>query len=307
MRSDGSSSEGLRQLRRKVGDGRHERINCCVATPSSLTRTPKPASTAPPAWHSQSKQQKRTTHPLIVPKLKEKGVRVRSAEFFGVGLKGGREKEELFCQVDAVAVLQGLFSPQAPCRKRPRRRAAHQEARATASRYCDDNIHICFPSNTLEARTNSLAQGSTVSADEQAQDQDELTDSDNLMLLDDTKHTSYIYDIERELASIEAEEKRISFLPDIEKVLNAIPNSILSEPKPEQNELVLYRVPRSLTVTEDQDNVRKAIIESRARARARQAESSAYSPSVVPQSDDKDNSVFTFEADDVMDVDSLQQ
>ncbi|RAO72753.1 uncharacterized protein BHQ10_008765 [Talaromyces amestolkiae] len=150
--------------------------------------------------------------------------------------------------------------------------------------------------------------GSTVSADEQAQDQDELTDSDNLMLLDDTKHTSYIYDIERELASIEAEEKRISFLPDIEKVLNAIPNSVLSEPKPqEQNELVLYHVPRSLTVTEDQDNVRKAIIESRARARARQAESIAYSPSVVPQSDDKDNSVFTFEADDVMDVDSLQQ
>jgi hypothetical protein len=152
-----------------------------------------------------------------------------------------------------------------------------------------------------------LAQGSTVSADEQAQDQDELTDSDNLMILDDTKHTSYIYDIERELASVEAEEKRISFLPDIEKVLNAIPKSVLLEPKPEQNELVLYRVPRSLTVTEDQDNVRKAIIESRARARARQADRNAYSPSVVPQSDDKDNSVFTFEADDVMDVDSPQQ
>lgn len=166
---------------------------------------------------------------------------------------------------------------------------------------------ICFSSNTLEAQTNSLAQGSTVSADEQAQDQNELTDSDNVMLLDDTKHTSYIHDIERELASIEAEEKRISFLPDIEKVLNAIPKSVLSEPKPEQNELVLYRVPRSLTVTEDQDNVRKAIIESRARARARRAESSAYSPSVVPQSDEKDNSVFTFEADDMMDVDSLQQ
>lgn len=144
------------------------------------------------------------------------------------------------------------------------------------------------------------------STDEQARDHDGLTDSDNLMALDDTKHTSYIYDIERELASIEAEEKRISFLPDIEKVLNAIPQSVLSEPKPEQTELVLYGVPRSLTVTEDQDNVRKAIIESRARARARQAELSAYSPSVVPQSADKDNSVFTFEADDVMDLDSMQ-
>lgn len=152
-----------------------------------------------------------------------------------------------------------------------------------------------------------MAQGLTGSADEEAQDQNELTDSGNVMILDDTKHTSYIYDIERELASIEAEEKRIAFLPDIEKVLNAIPKSVISEPKPEQNELVLYRVPRSLTVTEDQDNVRKAIIESRARARARQAERSAYSPSVVPKSDDKDNSVFTFEADDLMDVDSLQQ
>ncbi|EED15987.1 hypothetical protein TSTA_011030 [Talaromyces stipitatus ATCC 10500] len=148
--------------------------------------------------------------------------------------------------------------------------------------------------------------GSTVSADEQAKQQDELTDSDNVMMLDDTKHTSYIYDIERELASIEAEEKRISFLPDIEKALNAIPKSILSEPKPEQNELVLYRVPRSLTVAEDQDNVRKAIIESRARARARHTERSTYSPSIVPPSDDRDNLVFTFEADDVMDVDSLQ-
>jgi hypothetical protein len=152
-----------------------------------------------------------------------------------------------------------------------------------------------------------LAQGSAVSADEQAKEQDELTDSDNVMILDDTKHTNYIYDIERELASIEAEEKRISFLPDIEKALNAIPKSVLSEPKPKQNELVLYRVPRSLTVAEDKDNVRKAIIESRARARAQQAERCAYAPSVVPPSDDKDNSVFTFEADDVMDVDSLQQ
>lgn len=152
-----------------------------------------------------------------------------------------------------------------------------------------------------------MAQGSTISADKQAKEQDELTDSDNLMILDDTKHTSYIYDIERELASIEAEEKRISYLPDIEKVLNAIPKSVLAEPEPKQNELVLYRVPHSLTVAEDQDNVRKAIIESRTRARARQAERNTCAPSVVPPSDDKDNEVVTLEADDAMDVDSLQQ
>lgn len=127
------------------------------------------------------------------------------------------------------------------------------------------------------------------------------------MHLDDTRHTSYIYDIERELASIEAEEKRISFLPDIEKALNAVPQSIISAPKPEQNELVLYRVPHSLTVAEDQDNVRKAIIESRARVRARQAERGETAPAIVPSAEDKDNSAFVFEAGDPMDLDSQQQ
>jgi len=88
------------------------------------------------------------------------------------------------------------------------------------------------------------------------------------MLLDDTKNTTYIYDIDRELAGIEEEEKHILFIPDIEKALNAIPKAVLQDPKPE-NELVLYGIPRSLTVTEDKDAVRKAIIESRARAKTK--------------------------------------
>jgi hypothetical protein len=88
------------------------------------------------------------------------------------------------------------------------------------------------------------------------------------MLLDDTKHTTYIYDIDRELAGIEEEEKHLIFIPEIEKALNAIPRAVLhDDPKPE-NELVLYGIPRSLTVAEeDKDAVRKAIIESRARAK----------------------------------------
>ncbi|CRG92219.1 hypothetical protein PISL3812_09275 [Talaromyces islandicus] len=92
------------------------------------------------------------------------------------------------------------------------------------------------------------------------------------MLLDDTKHTTYIYDIDRELAGIEEEEKHNLFIPDIEKALNAIPRAVLHDrPKPE-NELVLYGIPRSLTVAEeDKDAVRKAIIESRARAKTHSA------------------------------------
>ena len=125
------------------------------------------------------------------------------------------------------------------------------------------------------------------------------------MILDDTPHTSYIYDIEQELASIEAQEKRISFLPDIEKTLNAIPRSLLSEPKPD-NELVLYHIPRSLTVTEeDKDSVRKAIIESRARVRARQSEHSAHADSIAPSPLDNKHGL-AIEADDGMDVDSQQ-
>lgn len=124
------------------------------------------------------------------------------------------------------------------------------------------------------------------------------------MFLDDTAHTSYIYDIEQELASIEAQEKQISFLPDIEKTLNAVPRSLLKEPKPD-NELVLYRIPRSLTVTEEShDTVRKAIIESRARVRARQSEGSAHPASIAPSPHHKRN--LAFEADDDMDVDSQQ-
>lgn len=144
-----------------------------------------------------------------------------------------------------------------------------------------------------------------MSQDEHKKKQDELTDSDD-MFLDDTQHTSYIYNIERELASIEAEERRISFLPDIEKTLNAIPKSLLKAPRTEQNEVVLYRVPRSLTVSEDRDSVRKAIIESRARVRAQQAERGAQQVSIVPFSPVKDNTAFTFEAGESMDVDSQQ-
>jgi len=63
------------------------------------------------------------------------------------------------------------------------------------------------------------------------------------MLLDDTKYTSYVHDIDREIEDIESHEEHIVFLPDIEKTLAAIPRAVLGQPKPRNNELVLYRPP----------------------------------------------------------------
>jgi len=99
------------------------------------------------------------------------------------------------------------------------------------------------------------------------------------MQLDDSKHKVYIHDIDAELSSSdESDEGRLVFLPDIKKHLreSRIPPSVLANRDGElagmNKEMVLYRVPSSLTVPEEQDSVRKAIIETRARARKRQEE-----------------------------------
>lgn len=96
------------------------------------------------------------------------------------------------------------------------------------------------------------------------------------MHLDDTKHKVYIYDLDAELSESESsDDGRLVFLPNIEKHLreSRIPASILANSEGElagNNQLVLYNIPSSLTIPEEQDNVRKAIIETRARAREKQ-------------------------------------
>lgn len=92
---------------------------------------------------------------------------------------------------------------------------------------------------------------------------------DDWMPIDETKDRVYICDLDQELADIESDEENPIFLPDIEKHLNRIPPHLLKTkvPHPTQhNQLVLYSIPQSLSVPEDQDSVRKAIIEARARA-----------------------------------------
>lgn len=97
---------------------------------------------------------------------------------------------------------------------------------------------------------------------------------DDCMQVEDTPHRVYIHDLAAELSDIESDEENPVFLSDIEKHLAKIPMHVLvgPEPKPTRdNQLVLYNIPSSLTVPEEQDSVRKAIVEARARVRERQA------------------------------------
>lgn len=102
---------------------------------------------------------------------------------------------------------------------------------------------------------------------------------DEWMQVDDTRHKVYIYNIDDELASdsdAEGDGDRVVFLPDIEKHLraNRIPPQILGAPADVDDladkQLVLYHVPSSISVPEEQDSVRRAILEARERMRGRQ-------------------------------------
>ncbi|KIM97908.1 hypothetical protein OIDMADRAFT_129240 [Oidiodendron maius Zn] len=97
----------------------------------------------------------------------------------------------------------------------------------------------------------------------------------DVMRLDDSKHKVYIYDLDAELSESESDDGKLVFLPDIEKHLreSRIPPPVLANCEGElagNKQLVLYNIPSSLTVPEERDNVRKAIMEARARVRERQ-------------------------------------
>lgn len=103
-----------------------------------------------------------------------------------------------------------------------------------------------------------------------------LPTPDETMQLDDSKHKVYIYNIDDELSSDSESDDpgKLVFLPDIEKHLraNRIPPSVLANSEGELAgmQVVLYSDPKSLTIPEEKDSVRKAIIESRQRAREQQ-------------------------------------
>ncbi|KUM57467.1 hypothetical protein ACN42_g9713 [Penicillium freii] len=101
----------------------------------------------------------------------------------------------------------------------------------------------------------------------------ELSSPTDAMILDDTKHTTYIHNLDQEL--MEADSPGLVFSPFVQKVLS-VPQSVLSDSKPSGKELVLYTEPSSLTVPKEKDNVRRAILESRARARENKVPEDLY-------------------------------
>lgn len=129
------------------------------------------------------------------------------------------------------------------------------------------------------------------------------------MQVEDTPHRVYIHDLAAELSDIESDEENPIFLSDIEKHLAKIPKHVLVGPEPKatkDNQLVLYNVPTSLTVTPEKDSVRKAIVEARARLREQQANPVVEPERVLARSEAPvvpRNMPSTLEDPDAMDID----
>ncbi|BCS03869.1 uncharacterized protein AKAW2_70747S [Aspergillus luchuensis] len=87
------------------------------------------------------------------------------------------------------------------------------------------------------------------------------------MLLDDTKDTIYIHDLDRELEDIESKDNCLDILPGVAERMSTIPKSLVANTTSPCNELVLYTEPTSLSIPKEEDNVRKALIATRERAR----------------------------------------
>lgn len=122
----------------------------------------------------------------------------------------------------------------------------------------------------------------------------------DMMMLDDTEHTVYIHDLDRELAEAESSEDHSIFLSAIGEKLAVIPKSLVAQSKPNCQALVLYQEPTSLSVPRDKDNAGKALAETRERAR------SLYNASSVDESQQAHLSHRPCEQDG-MDVDDTTQ
>ena len=94
------------------------------------------------------------------------------------------------------------------------------------------------------------------------------------MPVDESRDRVYIHNLDDEIADAESDEESLVFLPDIEKKLAQLPKSVLgSDNAPASGkEMVLYSVPESISIPKDRDIVRKAMIESRHRAQAKQVQ-----------------------------------
>lgn len=103
----------------------------------------------------------------------------------------------------------------------------------------------------------------------------------------DVDNVIYISDLDSSSSSDNEDERdRVAFHPELAKKLAKIPYTLANDssssspksfpsPPSTSTDLVLYRVPTSITVPEQKDSVRRAIIEARERARQKQANASA--------------------------------
>jgi len=137
------------------------------------------------------------------------------------------------------------------------------------------------------------------------------------MQVEDTPNRVYIHDLAAELSDIESDEENPIFLGDIEKHLSKIPEYILKGPElkaTRNNQLVLYNVPSSISVSQEQENVRKAIVEARARMREKQASGlvkprlephSQPRPSTAPKKPQQEDVALAEHDPDDMEIDEL--
>ncbi|KAI9669363.1 MAG: hypothetical protein M1831_000399 [Alyxoria varia] len=98
-------------------------------------------------------------------------------------------------------------------------------------------------------------------------------DNPDLMQVEDTKDRIFIHNLDEELAEVADDGEQIVFLPEIEKRLSNLPKRLLTSDQTASSkgkEVVLYNVPASLSIPEDKDSVRKAMLEARARAQENQ-------------------------------------
>ena len=128
------------------------------------------------------------------------------------------------------------------------------------------------------------------------------------MLLDDTQHTIFIHDIDREIEDSNSQEDTVNFLPGFTG--NSIPSFLILGTKPTGNELVLYQEPTSLTIPKEEDNVRRAIAETRARTREKQAELRSLSTTGNTSTESTgaiqpNNEPARHRCDDAMDIDAV--
>lgn len=170
--------------------------------------------------------------------------------------------------------------------------------------YPDGTLKI---SNDITAQLHKTAPVTTTISTRAHQDDDSMeVDNDN-------PNVVFVHNLDDELLSDEDEDaKGIVFLPDIEKKLTRVPYDIARGSsgggemrQPQQAEtstaLVLYTVPTSLTVSAEQDGVKRAIIEARERIRKKQAEETRAS--MNRNSELIDGGVFGSERDpDAMDI-----